>query len=98
MGISMVKPTFNVDQLITSTDASKRFGEIRKKAQQEPQYITDNGNVDTVMIGYNLFEKLYDRLSQLEQLEEERILLQRIERLEQNPTAARSWNDIRRES
>lgn len=93
----MAKPTFNVDQLITSTEASKRFGEIRKKAQQEPQYITDNGNVDTVMIGYDLFEKLYDRLSQLEQLEEERTLLQRIERLEQNPTAARSWNEIRRE-
>lgn len=92
----MVKPTFHVDQLITSTDASKRFGELRKKAQQEPQYITDNGNVETVLIGYPLFEKLYERLSQLEQ-QEERILLQRMERLERNPSEAKSWKVVRRE-
>lgn len=93
----MSKPTFNVDQLITSTDASKRFGELRKKAQQEPQYITDNGNVESVLIGYHLFEDLYKRLTQLEQQEEERILLQRIERVEQSPARAKSWKDIRRE-
>lgn len=93
----MSKPTFNVNQLITSTDASKRFGELRKKAQQEPQYITDNGNVETVIIGYQLFEDLYERLSRLEQQEEERILLQRIERIEQNPAETKSWKKIRRE-
>ncbi|TMV49516.1 type II toxin-antitoxin system Phd/YefM family antitoxin [Paenibacillus mesophilus] len=97
MGNSMAKPTFHVDQLITSTDASKRFGELRKKAQREPQYITDNGNVETVLIGYPLFEELYERLSQLEQQEEERILLQRIERLDGNPEKSKSWKTVRRE-
>ncbi|MCD9021737.1 hypothetical protein [Cohnella silvisoli] len=30
----MAKPSLNVDQLVSSKDASKKFGEIRKKAQE----------------------------------------------------------------
>lgn len=98
MGLTMMKPTFNVDQLTTSSDASKKFGELRKKAKQLPQYITENGNVDTVLIGYDLFEQIYDRLTQLEEREEEYTLLERINRIERNPESAKSWKDIRRES
>nr|AYQ74925.1 type II toxin-antitoxin system Phd/YefM family antitoxin [Cohnella candidum] len=93
---TMAKPTFNVDQLTTSSDAAKKFGDLRKKAKELPQYITDNGTVDSVLIGYELFEQIYDRLTRLEEEEERRILLQRIERIDRNPAAAKSWKEIRR--
>lgn len=95
-----MKPTFNVDQLTTSSDASKKFGELRKKAKQLPQYITENGNVDTVLIGYDLFEQIYDRLTQLEEREEQYKLHERINRIDRNdrnPESVKSWKDIRRE-
>ncbi|MFB5676347.1 hypothetical protein ACE3NQ_08095 [Paenibacillus terreus] len=95
---TVVKPTFNVDQMITSSEASKKFGELRKRAQQLPQYITENGSVETVVIGYKMFEQLYDRLTQLEEKEEERILLERIESLDVNPAATKSWKETRRTS
>ncbi|OXS60337.1 prevent-host-death family protein [Cohnella sp. CIP 111063] len=93
---TMTKPTLTVDQLITSSEAAKKFGDLRKKAKKLPQFITDNGTVDSVLISYELFEQMYDRLTQLENEEENRLLLQRIERNEQNPSAAKSWKDIRR--
>ncbi|WP_274648858.1 type II toxin-antitoxin system Phd/YefM family antitoxin [Paenibacillus humicola] len=92
----MAKPTFDVDQLITSSDAAKRFGELRKRAKDLPQYITDNGAVDSVLIGYDLFEQMYDRLTRLEQEEERRILLERMDRIERSPESAKSWKAVRR--
>lgn len=47
-------------------------------------------------MGYEIFEQLYDRLTQLEQQEEERILVERIESLDRDPASAKSWKDIRR--
>ncbi|CAM4153119.1 hypothetical protein L1N85_08170 [Paenibacillus alkaliterrae] len=96
MILAMSKPTFDVDQLVTSSDASKKFGELRRKAKELPQYITDNGTVDTVLIGYDLFEQIYDRLTRLEEEEEQRILLQRLERIERDPESAKSWKSVRR--
>jgi PHD/YefM family antitoxin component YafN of YafNO toxin-antitoxin module len=96
MGMTMAKPTFDVDQMTNSTDAAKKFGDLRKKAKELPQYITDNGSVDSVLIGYDLFEKIYDRLTRLEDEEESRILLQRIERIDRNPASAISWKSVRR--
>jgi prevent-host-death family protein len=97
MGSTMVKPTLSVDQLTTSSDAQKKFGDLSKRAKEQPQYITMNGNVDTVLISYELYERMYDRLTQLEQEKEERTLLQRIERNEQHPASARPWKAVRRD-
>ncbi|MGN7456326.1 type II toxin-antitoxin system Phd/YefM family antitoxin [Paenibacillus pasadenensis] len=93
----LAKPTFTVDQLTSSSEASKKFGELRKKAKQVPQYITENGTVDTVLLSYSLFEDIYDRLSRLEAEEEERTLLHRLERIERDPESAKSWKNVRRE-
>ncbi|MDO3680160.1 type II toxin-antitoxin system Phd/YefM family antitoxin [Paenibacillus ehimensis] len=89
MDTSRYKPTFHVDQLISSSEASKKFGEVRKKAKSLPQYITENGNVDTVILSYELFESMYRRLNQLEQQE-----LQRKRTLSQDPEAAASEKEI----
>ncbi|WP_438348935.1 hypothetical protein ACP8HI_25690 [Paenibacillus sp. FA6] len=94
--IAMTKPTFTADQLVSSSVASKKFGELRKKAKQLPQFITENGTVDTVLLGYDYYEQLFERLSQLEEQEEQRILNERIDRMDRNPAAAKTWKEIRR--
>lgn len=90
------KPHFNVDQLVTASFASKHFGDLRKKAKDIPQFITDNGNVDSVLMDYDYFEKLYQRLFELEEKEELQIIQGRIERMENNPSLAVPWRKVRR--
>lgn len=93
----MQKPAFTVDQLVSSTQAVKNFGELRRKAKTRPIAITDNGDVDTIVIGYSYFERMYARLMELESREEERVLGERIERLEQDPQAGIPWRSFRKE-
>ena len=95
--ITEMKPTFTADQLVSSSVASKKFGELRKKAKQLPQFITENGAVDTVLVGYGYYEQLFERLSQLEEQEEIRILNERVDRMDKDPASAKSWSEIRRE-
>jgi len=90
------KPTFNADQIVSSSDAAKKFGELRKKSKVIPQFITDNGTIDTVVMDYEYYEQMYLRLQQLEEMEETLILNKRIERLESNPNASVSWKSVRR--
>lgn len=90
------EPTFTKEQLITASKASKHFGELRKKAQVNPMFITDNGDIDTVVLGYKFFANMYQRLSELEELEEARILTQRIEELERDPSIGVSWKSAKR--
>lgn len=92
----MEKPQITKDQIIKSSEASKGFGKLRKKAKISPMYITENGNIDSVLLDYDYFEKMYQRLVQLEAKEEEEIIVQRIERLEKNPEVAVSWREVRR--
>ncbi len=96
MSTVMDKPTFNKDQLITSTEASKRFGELRKKAKDAPQFITENGNIETVVLDYHYYESLFMRMMELERKEEEEILIERISRLDNNPEMGVPWRSIRR--
>lgn len=92
----MIKPIITKDQMVQSSVAAKKFGSLRKKAKQSPQFITENGIIDTVVLDYNYYEEMYERLIELESKEEARILEQRIERLEKDPEAALSWRDVRR--
>ncbi|MCL6443670.1 MAG: hypothetical protein K6T83_09480 [Alicyclobacillus sp.] len=92
----MDKPLFTRDQLIPSSVASKNFGQVRKRAKELPQFISENGTVDTVVLDYDQYEKMYQRLRELEEKEEARILESRIERLEQHPETAIPWRGVRR--
>lgn len=93
----MTKFTFTADQLVSSSIASKKFGELRKKAKVLPQIITENGAVDTVLVGYPYFEHMFERLTELEEQEEERILNERIDRITQDPASILIWKEIRSE-
>ena len=92
----MGKPSFTTDQIIPSAVASKHFGEIRKKAQVRPQFISENGKVSTVVLSYVQYENMYQHLLELEEREEARILEGRIERLEKHPETAIPWRNVRR--
>lgn len=92
----MTKPVITKDQMIQSSVAAKQFGRLRKKAKQLPQFVTENGVIDTVVLDYNYYEKMYERLMELEGQEDAEILEQRIERFEKNPELSASWRDVRR--
>lgn len=90
------KPNFNVDQLVSTSQASKNFGELRKRAKISPLFITDNGSVDTVLISYDSYEKIYQRLMELEEKEEARIIIERIQRIDSDPSLTVSWKPVHR--
>lgn len=92
----MQKPVFNADQLVNASDAAKRFGDLRKKAKISPQFVLDNGSIETVVIDYELYEQMYSRIMELEEREETQILSERLERLETNPEIGIPWKAIRR--
>lgn len=65
------KLVFGREQVLTSTQASKNFGEARRRARREPQFVSDrNDGIDTVIVGYEEFEAM---AVELEQLREERL-------------------------
>ena len=92
----MTKPIITKDQMVQSSVAAKKFGSLRKKAKQLPQFITENGTIDTVVLDYDYFEQMYERLMELEAKEEAGILEQRIERLEMHPEVSVPWREARR--
>ena len=83
------------DQMIKASDAAKKFGFTRKKAKDMPQFITENGNIDSVLMGYDYYLRMYQRLIELEEKEEARVLDERIDRLENDPTQGIPWRSIR---
>ena len=79
------------DQMVSATDASKKFKEIRQKAKEEPQYILDRGNIDSVLMDFNQFEKMVLRL---QELEEERLMFEvanRLEKYEKDTSTGIQW-------
>lgn len=93
---TMHKPRFTRDQLITSSFATRHFGQIREHARKEPLVIMDNGRLDTVILGYAQYEQLVGRLLELEQMHEAVVLEERIERLQKSPDVAIPWRQVRR--
>lgn len=94
--VVMDKPKFDQEQVITSSDISRKFGAIRRQAKERPLVVTDNGRFDTVILDYRLYEAIYSRLSELEEQEEIRELSERLEGLEKEPEFGVKWRDIRR--
>lgn len=64
------KLMFGRDQVVTSTQASKNFGAVRRRARKQPVFISDrNDGIDTVIVGFDEFE---DMARELVRLREER--------------------------
>ena len=59
----MSKPVFSRHQIISATQAAKNFGEVRRRAKVEPQFISDRNEIDTVVLDYQTYEDMYDELT-----------------------------------
>jgi len=90
----MERPTFNKEQIVSATDAAKYFGKYRKKAKEIPQFISDNNKIDSVLIDYDLYEKMYIRLMELEEYKWEQEILRRIQDSKENPQNSRSLREV----
>ena len=81
----MEKPTFGREQIVPATTAGKRFAEVRRKAKSNPQFISDHNEIDTVVLNYGAYEKMYMELNYLRELQFYAIAASRIEEGDQNP-------------
>lgn len=100
MGASAMeqKPLFNEDQLIQASEAAKKFGAMQERAQNLPLFVTGkHGKIKTVLLGYDLFKRMYARLAELEEAENDHILRQRLDEIEEDIIGnSVSWEAIRR--
>lgn len=84
---------FGRDQLVNTATISRHFSKVKQLAKHKPLFITDNGNVDLVMLSYETYEQMYNRLRELE----EEILEYRAEEAEREPDSLIDWRTNRRE-
>lgn len=70
--------SFTRDQIVTSSEASKRFGEVRKRAAKQPVFVSDRSGINTVIVDFDLFEKM---TMELEALREKTLVAMVNERL-----------------
>ena len=48
------KLAFSKDRVVSATQASKNFGECRRRAKREPLFVTDrNASIETVIVDYD---------------------------------------------
>ena len=76
------KLAFSRDQIVSSSVASKNFGEIRRRAAKAPQFVSGRSGIDTVVIGFDEFERM---CLELDRLRQERLYAMAADRLEEPP-------------
>lgn len=60
------KLAFSRDRIVSATQASKNFGECRRRARREPLFVTDrNAGIDTVIMDYDEYEAMALELERL---------------------------------
>lgn len=57
---------FGRDQLVNTATISRQFSRVKLLAKTKPLFITDNGNVDSVLLSYEAYEQLINRIRELE--------------------------------
>lgn len=72
------KLVFGRDQIVSSSQAGKNFGEVRKRARKEPLFVSDRNTIDTVIVDYETFESM---AVELEELREQRFYAKVAQRL-----------------
>lgn len=56
------RPKFSDDQITRASDASKKFGQLRTAAKDAPQYISASGKIDSVVLNYEHYLKMFQEL------------------------------------
>ncbi|ALS74978.1 hypothetical protein AUC31_06945 [Planococcus rifietoensis] len=62
------KPSITSDQIVPVSKAAKNFSYLRKAAKEKPQYLSFHGRIDSVMLDYREFERLYQELEYYKEL------------------------------
>lgn len=62
------KPSITYDQIIPVSKAAKKFSDLRKSAKEKPQYLSVHGRIDSVLLDYREYEKLYQELEYYREL------------------------------
>lgn len=79
------KPKFDVDQVTSASKAAKKFAKVRRNAKVNPQFISQNNQMDSVVQSYESYEKMYIELEYLRELFFELQLSNRIQKANENP-------------
>lgn len=75
------KVVFGRDQVVTSTQASKNFGQMKERARTAPLFVSDrNSGIDTVIMSFDEFEQM---AVELEQLREQLLYAEAARRVQQ---------------
>lgn len=61
---TMAKPTFSRDQIIPASIAGRKFGEVRKRAKRMPQFISEHNEIDSVVLDYRTYERMFAELEE----------------------------------
>ena len=72
------KPTFTRDQIVSATTASKEFSALRKRARKAPQYISGRNGIDSVLLDYETYERMYGELQHFHEKELDRVAAARV--------------------
>lgn len=69
MGIHIPgRPKFSDEQITAAGVASKTFGKVRAAAKKSPQYILANNKLDSVVLDYAHYLKMYQELETYREL------------------------------
>jgi PHD/YefM family antitoxin component YafN of YafNO toxin-antitoxin module len=98
VGSILKKPVFTKDQMVNSTDVARRFSEVKLKAKKAPLGIFDRGGLSAVLMDYEQYEEMFLKIQELEEKLLEATVIQRSQRLKENPASAVSWRSIERKS
>ena len=92
------KPLFTDEQLIPAAAAAKKFGAMSDRAQSSPLFVTGKqGKPKTVILGYELYLKIYARLAELEEAEHARVLATRLGEITKDPISnSVPWRSVRK--
>lgn len=62
------KPSITSDQITSVSKAAKNFFDLRKSAKEKLQYLSVHGRIDSVLLDYREYEKLYQELEYYQEL------------------------------
>lgn len=62
------KPSITSDQITPISKATKNLSDLRKAAKEKPQYISVHGRIDSVMLDYREYERLYQEIEYYKEL------------------------------
>lgn len=87
------KPKFSDEQITAAGVASKTFGKLRAAAKNSPQYILANNKLDSVVLDYAHYLKMYQELEIYRELFYMAEIARRVEYADAHPEEAISLRE-----